>query len=84
MVAIVESIMIAVSAAPNPSGFRGFWQLAAVILGASKWPALALAVGAAAVGFSQDGEDSKGTATAAFLIAGGALGWFLAGLALGE
>lgn len=75
--------MLTVLAAANPSEYRGFLELAAVILGVTKFWALAIAAGAAVVGVSQNSDGNEGVAMVAFVIAGGSIGWFLGGLFFG-
>jgi hypothetical protein len=76
--------VLTVLAAANPSEYRGLLELAAVFLGVTKYWALAIAAGAAVVGFTQDSDGNKGVAMLAFGITGGAIGWFVAGLAFGS
>jgi hypothetical protein len=70
---------------PPPAATRGLLELAVVLVGAGKWPALAIAVGAGLVAYNNKpgpGQDES-VRNIAIGVASFAGGWFIAGLFVG-
>jgi len=81
MPGIESGVPLLLAVAVSPGETRGLLELLALLLGATKWPALALFAGAGLVAYTQHEEGSEGVSAIAFLVGCFALGWFLAGLA---
>ena len=86
VVSLLLQLAVAAGApsAPNPGETRTFLELLGAFLGVTKWPVAGLALIAAGIAISSyDGDAKEQSASfyAAFLLACGAGGWFLASIA---
>lgn len=81
-------LLIALLTTPSaiePGEARGLMELLALLLGQTKYVAAAVALGAGAIAWGQHSatsEEQPASFWASFLIAAGAVGWFVAGLVM--
>lgn len=80
-----QLLVALVTVEPTPTVTRGLLELMVVLLGAGKWPALAIAAGAGLVAWNNKPAPGQSELPfgLAFLVACGAAGWFMASLVVG-